>query len=74
MSMNWADVYGGPSQMSATLQPTSVVGPTQGSVVPATGKLPPSGVAGAATTGVAFTWVGLILLLIAWRVLAEMAR
>jgi len=74
MSMNWADLYGMPSDLSATVAPTSVIGPNQGSVVPPTGKTAPSAAAGGQTTGVAFSWIGLILLLIVWRVLAEYAK
>ena len=74
MSMNWADLYGMPSDLSATVQPTSVIGPNQGSVVPPTGKSAPSAQAGGATTGVAFSWVGLVILLIVWRLISERAK
>lgn len=74
MSMNWADLYGLPSDLSVSVAPTSVGGPTQGSVAPPTGKVPPTVAAGGATTTVAFSWIGLIILLIAWRLLSEMAK
>jgi len=54
MSMNYADLYGLPSDLTSTVAPTSVIGPTQGSVVPATGKTAPSAQAGGQTSGVAF--------------------
>lgn len=74
MSMNWADLYGMPSDLSVTVQPTSVAGPTQGSVAPPTGKIAPSLGAGGASATVAFSWIGLVLLLIAWRVIVSMAK
>ena len=74
MSMNWADLYGMPSDLSSTVQPTSVIGPNQGSVVPPTGKTAPSAQAGGESSGVAFSWLGLVILLIAWRILAGMAK
>jgi hypothetical protein len=74
MSMNWSDLYGMPSDLNATVQPTSVIGPNQGSVVPPTGKAAPSSAAGGQTTSVAFSWLGLVILLIAWRILTGMAK
>jgi hypothetical protein len=74
MSMNYADLYGLPSDLSSTVAPTSVIGPTQGSVVPATGKTAPSAQAGGQTSGVAFSWIGLIILLIVLRILYGMAK
>ena len=74
MSMNYADLYGLPSDLSVTVQPTSVAGPNQGSVVPASGKTAPSAAAGGQTSGVAFSWLGLIILLIVLRVLYGMAK
>jgi hypothetical protein len=72
--MNWADLYGLPSDLSVSVQPTSVAGPNQGSVMPPTGKVPPTAASGGASTTVAFSWLGLVLLLIAWRLLSEMAK
>lgn len=74
MSMNWADLYGMPSDLTSTVQPTSVIGPTQGSVLPATGKTAPSAAAGGAASGVAFSWLGLVILLVIWRIIAERAK
>jgi hypothetical protein len=74
MSMNWADLYGLPSDLSVTVSPTSVAGPNQGSVVPATGKAPGAVSSGGPSQTVAFSWLGLVLLLIAWRVIAGMAK
>jgi len=74
MSMNWADLYGLPSDLSVSVQPTSVSGPTQGSVVPPTGKVPPQTAAGGQNSIVAMSWLGLVILLIAWRILSEMAK
>lgn len=74
MSMNWADLYGLPSDLSVTVAPTSVSGPNQGSVVPPAGKVAPVVAAGGPSTTVAFSWIGLIILLIAWRLLVEMAK
>ena len=74
MSMNWADLYGLPSDLSVSVQPTSVGGPTQGSVMPASGKIPPSIAAGGQSTTVAFSWLGLVILLIAWRLITSMAK
>lgn len=73
MSMNWADVYGMPSDLSVTLQPTSVGGPNQGSVTSPGGTQAPASNAGAATPTIAFSFIGIILLLIALRILYEMA-
>ena len=74
MSMNWADLYGMPSDLTATVQPTSVIGPNQGSVLPPTGKTAPAAQAGGASSGVAFSWIGLVILLIIWRFIAEQAK
>jgi hypothetical protein len=74
MSMNWSDLYGMPSDLTTTVQPTSVIGPNQGSVVPPVGKTAPSAIAGGQTSAVAFSWLGLIILLIAWRILSGMAK
>ena len=74
MSMNWADLYGLPSDLSVSVQPTSVGGPSQGSVMPPSGKVPPTVAAGGASTTVAFSWIGLVILLIAWRLLISMAK
>ena len=74
MSMNWADVYGMPSDLSQTVQPTSVAGPNQGSVTNPSGSQAPALNAGVATPTIAFTFVGLILLLIGLRLLYEMAE
>jgi hypothetical protein len=63
-----------PSDLTSTVQPTSVIGPNQGSVVPPTGKTAPSAAAGGQTTSVAFSWLGLVILLIAWRILSGMAK
>jgi len=74
MSMNYADLYGLPSDLSVTVAPTSVLGPTQGSVVPVAGKMAPNAAAGGQTSGVAFSWLGLVILLIVLRVLYGMAK
>lgn len=74
MSMNLTDLYGLPSDLSVVVQPTSVPGPTQGSVVPPGGKMPPTQMAGGSQPSMAFSWVGLAILLIAWRILYEMAK
>lgn len=74
MSMNWADVYGMPSDLSMTMQPTSVGGPNQGSVVNPAGSQAPAQNAGAASPTIAFSWIGVILLLIGLRLLYEMAE
>lgn len=73
MSMNYADLYGIPSDLSISVMPTAVAGPNQGSVMPPTGKVPPTVAAGGASSTVAFSWLGLIILLVAWRLLSEMA-
>jgi hypothetical protein len=72
MSMNMADLYGVGSDAWSTLQPTSVSGPTQGSVAPPTRSAP----GGSATAGgiIAISWLGLALLLIAWRLVVEYAK
>jgi hypothetical protein len=74
MSMNWADVYGLPSDLAVAVQPTSVAGPNQGSVVNPAGTQAPSQNAGVAAPTIAFSWVGIILLLIGLRLLYEMAE
>ena len=74
MSMNWADLYGLPSDLSVTVSPTSVAGPNQGSVMPATGKAPGAIASGGPSQTVAFSWLGLVLLLIAWRLITAMAK
>lgn len=74
MSMNWADVYGMPSDLSMTVQPTSVGGPNQGSVLNPAGSQAPAMNAGAAAPTIAFTFVGVILLLVGLRLLYEMAE
>lgn len=72
MSMNMADLYGVGSDAWSTLQPTSVSGPTQGAVAPPTRSAP----GGAATngSGITVSWLGLVLLLIAWRLIVEYAK
>lgn len=60
--------------MSVTVAPTSVSGPSQGSVMPAIGKTAPTAAAGGQSTTVAFSWLGLVLLLIILRLLQEWAR
>ncbi len=72
MSVNMADLYGLSSDAWQTAQPTSVGGPTQGSVAPPTRS--PGGTAATNGAAVTFTWVGLILILIAWRLLISLAR
>lgn len=74
MSMNWADLYGLPSDLSVNVSPTSVAGPNQGSVMPVVGKTPGAVAAGGPSATVAFSWIGLILLLIAWRVIVAVAK
>lgn len=71
MSMNLADLYGAVSSTTSTLQPTSVGGPNQGAVATMS-ETPPSGQTGAQGNAAAFSWVGLVLLLLAWRILIEM--
>lgn len=73
MSVNMADLYGLSSDSYQTMQPTSVSGPTQGSVAPATRSA--GGASGSGgSAAVTFTWVGLILVLIAWRLLIVLAK
>lgn len=74
MSMNWADLYGLPSDLSVTVSPTSVAGPNQGSVMPVAGKAPGAIASGGPSSTVAFSWLGLVLLLIAWRLITAMAK
>lgn len=74
MSMNWADLYGLPSDLSVNVAPTSVAGPNQCSVVPAFGKTPGQTASGGPSQTVAFSWIGLVLLLIAWRVIVAVAK
>lgn len=66
MSMNLADLYGGPS--AATPRPDLVTtgGPNQGAVA-----APGSSNAPAAGTGAAFSWIGFGLVLLALRVIIE---
>jgi hypothetical protein len=71
MSLNLADIYGARSNSGVALQPTSVGGPNQGAVAPATEPAPSSN-GGGADPAVAFSWVGFVLLLIAWRVLIHL--
>jgi hypothetical protein len=71
MSLNAADIYGAMSHTGVALQPTSVGGPNQGSVAPATEPAPSSS-AGGSDPAVAFSWIGFVLLLIAWRVLIHL--
>ena len=71
MSMNWSDVYGLKSDVEQTLQPTSVGGPTQGSVAPPT-RSPATGNVGAPTASTAFSFLTIVLILIIFRVLYEM--
>lgn len=72
MSVNMADLYGLSSDAWSTLQPTSVSGPTQGSVAPPTR----SAAGGSATNGgpITMSWMGLVLLLIVWRLIVEFAK
>lgn len=72
MSMNMADLYGIGSDAWSTLQPTSVGGPAQGSVAPASKSAP----GGSATNGgiITISWLGMILALIAWRLIVEYAK
>lgn len=72
MSMNLADLYGSMSSTTATLQPTSVGGPNQGSVAPATERAPMASGGGSPGNTAAFSWLGLVLLLVIWRVLIQM--
>jgi len=71
MSMNLADLYGAMSSNASTLQPTSVGGPNQGSVAPSTER-PPISAGAAAGSAAAISWLGLVLLLVIWRVLIQM--
>jgi hypothetical protein len=68
MSLNKADVYGMRSDLGMTLAPTSVSGPNQGSVAPMA-TMAPVGSVGAAGNSTAFSWLGLVLLLIVARLL-----
>jgi hypothetical protein len=72
MSMNMADLYGIGSDAWSTLQPTSVSGPTQGAVAPPTRSAP----GGSATNGgvITISWLGMVLALIAWRLIVEYAK
>lgn len=71
MSMNLADIYGAMSSTVATLQPTSVGGPNQGAVATSAEK-PPMASPGSSGNAAAFSWLGLILLLLIWRILIQM--
>lgn len=71
MSMNYADLYGGPSRATTAPDPVSVRGPNQGSVAPSAGGSSNSRTAG---VGAATSWVGFVVLLVALRLLAERAR
>lgn len=71
MSMNLADLYGAISSTTSTLQPTSVGGPNQGAVATMS-ETPPMQSGGAMGNAAAFSWIGLVVLLIVWRVLIEM--
>lgn len=72
MSMNMADLYGIGSDAWSTLQPTSVGGPAQGSVAPSAKSAP----GGSSTNGgvITISWLGMILALIAWRLIVEYAK
>lgn len=72
MSVNMADLYGTQSDAWSTLQPTSVSGPTQGAVAPPTR----SAAGGSSTNGapISISFLGLILLLIIWRLVVEWAK
>jgi hypothetical protein len=72
MSMNLADLYGGMSSTTTTVATTSVGGPNQGAVAPASERAPMNTGGGSPTSGAAFSWMGLVLLLIIWRVLIQM--
>lgn len=72
MSMNLADLYGSMSSQATTLQPTSVGGPNQGSVATTSERAPMSG-SQATGNGAAFSWIGLVLLLLIWRILIQMS-
>lgn len=72
MSMNLADLYGAMSSSASTLQPTSVGGPNQGAVAPVGEKAPMASGGGTPGNAAAFSWFGLVLLLIVWRVLIQM--
>ncbi len=71
MWMNLADLYGSVSSNAATLQPTSVGGPNQGAVA-TSAERPPMSTSGANGNAAAFSWLGLVLLLLIWRVLIHM--
>lgn len=71
MSMNLADLYGAMSSNASTLQPTSVGGPNQGAVA-TTAERPPISAGTGAGSAAAISWLGLVLLLVIWRVLIQM--
>ena len=71
MSVNLADLYGAMSSTTSTLQPTSVGGPNQGAVATMS-ETPPMASGGSMGNAAAFSWIGLVILLIVWRVLIEM--
>jgi hypothetical protein len=71
-TLNKADMYGQASMAWSQVAPTSVSGPAQGSVVPMD-KAPPGSATGVGP-GVAFSWLGFVLLLVIWRVLIELAK
>jgi len=72
MSMNMADLYGVGSDAWSTLQPTSVSGPTQGAVAPP-GRSAPGG-SGTTNGTIAISWLGLFMMLLAWRLIVEYAK
>ncbi len=72
MSMNLADIYGAMSSNATTLQPTSVGGPNQGAVATTAERAPMSATSGTNGNAAAFSWLGLVLLLLIWRILIHM--
>lgn len=73
MSVNFADLYGKASNTVSTFAATTVAGPNQGAVAPVSGAAGTGAAVNSSTGGTpAVAWLGLFLLLIAWRVLVEM--
>jgi len=69
--MNWTDVYGEESSPVAAAAPISASGPYQSFVAPAFSGAMTGGSGGPAP---AFSLVGLILLVVAWRVIVQMSE
>jgi len=73
MSVNFADLYGKASNTVSTFAATTVGGPNQGAVAPVAGAAGTGPTTNSSTAGTpAVAWLGLFLLLVAWRVLVEM--